>query len=375
MEIDRRTFIVNLFAMAYSFNLSACSLSSERIFYTAIPATPVGSKAQIFSMDINGLNKIQHTFGNNIMHNIYACPSTGTVFFSSNDSLSFLNKSGKEETYLEEKGIQHYSPKCSFDGRFLSVAVWDKKNEKAFVEVYELKNKKSLGSWEAESDATWARETNAILYRRYIEDKGKSEVRIYMRDMDEHPEQEKLLYSFEVGEYLYDISEPLMLTSDPLDIIFRAYDEHEYFYYFREVGNSFVLKRDGNELKHHNVYKGEMGPSLEQAQLSLSPDGNFAVFTEHPWNTPPSLYLVDVKTRDSRKIADGFNPLWSSDSRKVFFNKDPKHYKQYAERKKRGESYFKIYPDGLDGYEIYVYDTETKKETRLTKDDKYQGFL
>jgi len=49
-------------------------------------------------------------------------------------------------------------------------------------------------------------------------------------------------------------------------------------------------------------------PPLEQGNLALSLDGKFAVMEEHPWNTPPSLYLIDLKTRIPGKIAEGFNP-------------------------------------------------------------------
>ena len=127
--------------------------------------------------------------------------------------------------------------------------------------------------------------------------------------------------------------------------------------------------------EHHNVYTGKGGPSLEQGQLVLSPDGKLAIMNEHPWNTPPSLYLIDLKTRDSWKIAEGFNPVWSTDSKSVFFNKDPGHYARYAKAHGRGEEWMLVYPKSLAGYEIYVYDLNTGREARLTDNTRYDGFL
>ena len=96
---------------------------------------------------------------------------------------------------------------------------------------------------------------------------------------------------------------------------------------------------------------------------------------EHPWNTPPSLYLIDLKTRDSRKIAEGFNPTWSADSTRIFFDKDPGFYARYAKAPEHGENWTQIYPKSLEGYEIYVYDLGTGKEERLTRNAHYDGFL
>ena len=159
------------------------------------------------------------------------------------------------------------------------------------------------------------------------------------------------------------------------DFVFRVYDEHEYFYYMGEIGKDFVLTRDKAPLVHHNVYAEQDGPSLEQGQLALSPNGKYAVFTEHPWNTPPSVYLVDLRTRDSWKIAEGYNPTWSADAARVYFNKDPAQYVRYHDAIKHNSEFSEIYPKLTDGYEIYVYDLARKQEKRLTNNRVYDGFL
>jgi Tol biopolymer transport system component len=60
--------------------------------------------------------------------------------------------------------------------------------------------------------------------------------------------------------------------------------------------------------------------------------------------------------------------VWSADSKRIFFNKDPEHYRTAHEHEK-------VFPETLGGYEIYSYDLENNVEIRLTRDDKYQGFL
>ena len=325
-------------------------------------------------MNPDGSDIRQHTSSPGIKAHASRCAARPWIFFQNEDALHFLNERQEEETFVSAKGVQYHSLRCSSDGRYLSVTAWDKVNKRGFIEVYELATRQRVTRWPGEY-ASWMRTRNIIIYRYYDNPGRPGKIALYIRDLDQPQAATQLLYSEKVGEHLYDIAEPQIIGPAPTDFVFRVYDEHEYFYYFRRLGNSFVRTRNQKPLEHHNVYTGKMGPSLEQGQLTPSPDGKFAVMTEHPWNTPPSLYLIDLKTRDSRKIAEGSNPMWSADSNRAFFNKDPGHYSRYAKARKFGEDWKLVYPKSLEGYEIYVYDFGTGKETRLTNNARYDGFL
>ena len=346
--------------------------ASERIFFTATCSEILDDqlKTQVFSMEPDGAKIVQHTSSSGIKHGIYRCFANNKIYFSSNDSLACLNENLKEQILLSKEGTQYHSPKCSSDGKYLSVTAWDKEQKRGYIEIYNTKSYKRLWRWEGEC-ASWMKGRNVIIYRLCTGEEYTERIDIYIRNIDEKPLKPKLILSEEVGTYTYDLTEPQIVGPSPKDFVFRVYDEHEYFYYFREIGKSFVLSRNGKELKHHNIYAAKMGPNLEQGQLSMSPDGNYAIMNEHPWNTSPSLYLVDIKTRDSWKIANGFNPVWSEDSKAIYFNKDPLHYAEHEESIKQG----RIFPEKLNGYEIYVYSLEQKEEHRLTDDNIYQGFL
>jgi len=364
-------------ALAVTCGLAGAATEAERLFYTAdLPLKPGERKAQtqVFSMNPDGSDIRQHTSSLGTKAQASRCASRRWILFQNEDAVNLLNERQEEETFLSAKGAQYHSPRCSSDGKYLSVTAWDKVNEKGFIEVYELATRQRVARWPGEY-ASWMRARNIVIYRYYDNPGGPGKISLYIRDLDQPQAAAKLLYSEKVGEYLYDIAEPQIVGPAPTDFVFRVYDEHEYYYYFRRLGDSFVRTRNKKPLEHHNVYTGKGTLSLEQGQLTLSPDGKFAVMNEHPWNTPPSLYLIDLKTRDSRKIAGGFNPVWSAGSNSIFFNKDPDHYARYANAGKRGEDWSLVYPKSLEGYEIYVYDLSTGKEVRLTHNAHYEGFL
>lgn len=356
--------------------VSCPAFSQERVYFTGDypPSTGGSPETQVFSMKTDGTAVQKHTSSKGTKAHIYICSANDRVYFNNEDALVFLNQQGVEENLLKQEGIQFHSPRCSFDGKYFSVTAWNKAGEKGFIELYDSTFKKKMYQWEGEY-ASWMKDRQIVTYRVYTGTASGGAIKVYIRDMDDHPEKPELIYTQEIGEYVYDLTEPVIIGPTARDIVFRIYDEHEYYYYFRKPGDSFVKSRDRKPLAHHNVYKEEIAESLEQGQLTVAPDGKYAVMTEHPWNTPPGIYLVDIKTRDSWKIADGFNPQWSADSRKIFFNKDPQFYAGYAESVKKGSPFSSIYPDKLDGYEIYIYDLNSKKEHRLTNDNIYQGFL
>ncbi len=285
-----------------------------------------------------------------------------------------MNARGEEETYLAAKGTQYHSPRCSNDAHYLSITAWDKVNERGYIEVYERASKKRVARWEGE-EASWMRGRHIVIYKLLAGHGEEEHVDILERDMDKPNGAPQLLYRAVLDDYVHNVTEPQFVGPGEKEFVFLVYDEHEFFYYIGEVGKSFVLTRDEKPLSHHNVYAGEYGDMLEQDQLTIAPDGKHAVFAEHPWNTPPSLYLLDLSTRDSQKIAEGFNPVWSADSSRIYFNKDPAFYARYREAAKRGKEFGEIYPKSLDGYEIYVYDFAHKQETRLTDNAVYDGFL
>ncbi len=363
--------------------LGVCALASYaateagRLFYTAdLPLKPGERKSQtqVFSMNPDGSDVRQHTSSPGTKAHASRCASRPEVFFQNEDALNFLNERQEEEVFLSAKGVQYHSPRCSSEGKYLSLTAWDKVKKRGFIEVYALATRQRVSRWPGEY-ASWMRGRPIVIYRYYDNPGGPGKISLYTRDLDRPQAAARLLHSEEVGESVYDVSEPQIVGPAATDFVFRVYDEHEYFYYLRHLGDSFVLTRNRQPLEHHNVYAGSGGPSLEQGNLALSPDGKFAVMEEHPWNTPPSLYLIDLKTRDSRKIAEGFNPTWSADSSRVFFNKDPGFYDRYAKAPKHGENWTQIYPRSLEGYEIYVYDLGTGKEARLTHNTRYDGFL
>jgi hypothetical protein len=348
--------------------------ADDRVYFTSDRASTSGNQqTQVFSMNAEGGDVRQLTHSHGTKAGARRCGANGPIFFQNEDALSLLNEKGGEETYLATKGVQYHSPHCSTDAHYLSVTAWDKVHEKGYIEVYELANKHRIARWEGE-EASWMRGQHEMIYRRVTSQGESARIDIYARDLDK-PTSPQELYHYEVGEEIYDITEPQFVGFSRKDFVFRVYDEHEYFYYLGEVGKSFVLTRDKAPLAHHNVYAGAVEDSLEEGQLTIAPNGKYAVITEHPWNTPPSLYMVDLRTRDSWMIAEGFNPVWSEDSARVYFNKDPAHYARYHEAKKRGEDFMEIYPKRLDGYEIYVYDIAHKQEKRLTNNLVYDGFL
>jgi hypothetical protein len=364
-------------AIAVTCGLAGAATEMERLFYTAdLPLNPGERKAQtqVFSMNPDGSDIRQHTSSPGTKAHAYRCASTQWILFQNEDALNLLNERQEEETFVSTKGVQYHSQRCSSDGKYLSVTAWDKANKKGFIEVYELATRQRTARWPGEY-ASWMRARNIVIYRYYDNPGKPGKIALYIRDLEQPQAAAQLLYSEKVGEYLYDIAEPQIIGPAPTDFVFRVYDEHEYFYYFRRLGDSFVRTRNKKPLEHHNVYTGKGGSSLEQGELTLSPDGKFAVMNEHPWNTPPSLYLIDLKTRDSRKIAEGFNPVWSTDSNSIFFNTDPDYYARYTKARKRGEDWKLVYPKSLNGYEIYVYDLSTGKEVRLTHNAHYDGFL
>lgn len=364
--------------------LGGCAMASyaatgaERLFYTAdLPLKPGERKAQtqVFSMNPDGSDARQLTSSPGTKAHASRCASTPWVFFQNEDALGLLNERREEEVFLSAKDVQYHSPRCSSDGKYLSLTAWDKVNKRGFIEVYALATRRRVSRWPGEY-ASWMRARHIVIYRYYDNPGGPAgKISLYVHDLDRPQAAVRLLYSEKVGESLYDVSEPQIVGPAPADFVFRAYDEHEYFYYFRHLGDSFVRARDRRPLEHHNVYAGSGGPPLEQGNLALSLDGKFAVMEEHPWNTPPSLYLIDLKTRDSRKIAEGFNPTWSADSTRIFFDKDPGFYARYTKAPEHGENWTQIYPKSLEGYEIYVYDLGTGKEERLTRNAHYDGFL
>jgi len=359
-------------ALSSEHGTNAVPESSLRFYFTgALSSVEV---AQVLSMRADGSGLLQHTAGGEVKYGIYECTPLDRVYFLRDEALAMLIKGGTAKTVLINSGTQYYSPRCSPDGKYLSLTAWDKESEHAYIEVYNAASMTRLQRWEGEF-ASWARDRNVVVYRVLVQDEKPPHVDVYIRDMDDNPNNPELLYSQKIGEYIYDVTEPMLVGPGPRDVVFRVYDEHEYFYYLNKLGSPFVKTRGGNPLVHHDVYGENFGDSLEQGALSISPDGTLAVMEEHPWNTPPSIYLVDMKTRDSSEIAEGFNPVWSRDSKLVLFSKDPKHYAEYHEMQKRGFTLSHVYPQGLNGYEIYVYDIGKKKEYRLTNDDLYEGFL
>lgn len=350
--------------------------AAERVYFTSDRNSKAGKiETQVFSMKTDGSDVRQLTRSRGTKAHAYRCGSSGSIFFQSDDALARLNAKGEEEAYLAVKNVQYHSPRCSSDGRYLSVTAWDKAREKGFVEVYRVASKQRVARWEGEY-ASWRPGHHAVVYRLLVaQGEGKGEISIFLRNIDKPAAQPERLYQHEVGEYVYDMSEPQFVGPNSRDFVFRVYDEHEYFYYLGELGKSFVLTRNKEPLKHRNVYVHEHGPSLEQGQLTVSPNGKQAVLAEHPWNEPPSLYLVDLPARDSRKIAEGFNPVWSDDSTRIYFNRDPEFHGRFHESKNRGEEFRAVYPERLDGYEIYLYDLRRGQEQRLTTNKVYDGFL
>jgi len=364
-------------AIAVTCGLAGAATEAERLFYTAdLPLKPGERKAQtqVFSMNPDGSDIRQHTSSPGIKAHASRCASRPWILFQNEDALSLLSERQEEEAFLSAKGVQYHSHRCSSDGKYLSITAWDMVNKKGFIEVYELATRQRVARWPGEY-ASWMPARNIVIYRYYDNPGKPGKISLFIRDLDQPQAAAKLLYSEKIGEYVYDIAEPQIIGPAPMDFVFRVYDEHEHFYYFRRLGDSFVRTRNKKPLEHRNVYVGKGGSSLEQGELTLSPDGKFAVMSEHPWNTPPSLYLIDLKTRDSRKIADGFNSVWSTDSNSIFFNKDPSYYARYAKARGRGEDWNLVYPKSLEGYEIYVYDLSTGKEVRLTHNAHYDGFL
>jgi hypothetical protein len=369
-----KTVIVFLLIFVVFTPLLPTASAAERVYFTSDRASSPGKiQTQVFSMNAEGGDVRQHTSSVGTKANTYRCGSNGPIFFQNEDTLALLNAHEKEEKYLSTKGIQYHSPRCSTDTRYLSVTAWDKVNEKGYIEVYERATKRRVARWEGE-EASWMRGHHMLVYKLLVRRNEEEKIDILMRDLNKPAAAPLLLFSHDIGEYVYNISEPQFIGQNASDVVFRVYDEHEYFYYLGKPGKSFVLTRDKALLSHHNVYAEEHGPSLEQAQFTPAPDGKYAVFTEHPWNTPPSLYMFDLRTRDSWKIAEGYNPVWSGDASRIYFNKDPTHYLSYHNALKRNIEFREIYPDSLDGYEIYVYDLARKQEKRLTNNLVYDGF-
>ena len=349
--------------------------AAERVYFTSDRAPVAGkTETQVFSVNAEGNDARQLTRSPGIKAHAYRCGANGPIFFQNEDALALLNAHEDEETYLATKDVQYHSPRCSSDARYLSVTAWDKVKKKGYIEVYERAGKRRVARWEGE-EASWMPEHHTVIYKLLVMHGETGRIDILKRDLDKPEAAPQKLYQYEVGEYVYNITEPQFIGPGSTDFVFRVYDEHEYFYYVNEVGKSLVHTRDGTPLVHHNVYSQEVDAPLEQGQLTIAPDGKHAVFTEHPWNTPPSLYMLDLHTHGSWKIAEGFNPVWSEDSSRIYFNKDPAHYARYHEAEKRNEEFMEIYPKRLDGYEIYVYVIGVKQEKRLTNNHVYDGFL
>jgi hypothetical protein len=369
-----KTVIVLLLTWVVFTPLLPAASAAERVYFTSDRASSPGKiQTQVFSMYGDGSDVRQHTSSIGTKAETYRCEASGPIFFQNEDALALLNAHEKEEIYLSNKGTQYHSPRCTTDTRYLSVTAWDKVNKKGYIEVYERATKQRVARWEGE-EASWMRGQHIVVYKLLVLRNEEGRIDIFMRDLNKPAATPRLLYSHDIGEYVYNISEPQFIGTNVGDVIFRVYDEHEYFYYLGQIGKSFVLKRDKAPLLHHNVYAGEHGPSLEQAQFTPAPDGKYAVYTEHPWNTPPSLYVVDLSTRDSWKIAEGYNPVWSGDASRIYFNKDPAHFMSYHNALKRNSDFRDIYPNSLDGYEIYVYDLARKQEKRLSNNSVYDGF-
>jgi Tol biopolymer transport system component len=348
--------------------------ADDRVYFTSDRASTAGSQqTQVFSMNTEGGDVRQLTRSHGVKAGVRRCGESGLIVFQNEDALALFSEEHGEEIYLSTKGVQYHSPSCSTDAQYLSVTAWDKVREKGYIEIHMLSSKSRVARWEGEY-ASWMRGQHRIIYRRVTTRGESAKIDILARNLDKSASPQGL-YHYEVGEQVYDISEPKFVGSGRKDFVFRIYDEHEYFYYLGEIGKSFVLTRTKVPLAHHNVYSGEVEDSLEEGQLTIAPNGKFAVITEHPWNTPPILYMVDLRTRDSWKIAEGFNPVWSEDSARIYFNKDPEFYARYHEAMKRGDGIMEIYPKQLDGYEIYTYDIVRKQEKRLTNNHVYDGFL
>lgn len=373
--IQPRNKVALLLACVVFTVLSPAASADERVYFTSDRAsTPGKIQTQVFSMNTDGSDVRQHTRSSGTKAHTYRCGAKGQVFYQNEDVLARLNAQDKEETYLAAPGTQYHTPRCSSDARYLSVTAWDKVNNKGYIEVYELSSKRRVARWEGE-EASWKFGRHAVIYKLLVPQGKGGRIDILVRDMDKPAAAAQQLYRHEVGEDVLNITQPQFVGPGEHDFVFRVYDEHEYYYYIGEAGKSYVLTRDRAPLEHHNVYAGEYGTPLEQDQLTLSPDGKYAVFTEHPWNTPPSLYLLDLRTRDSWKIAEGFNPVWAGDSGRIYFNKDPDHYARYRDALKRDEEFGDVYPRSLDGYEVYVYDLVGRQEKRLTHNQVYDGFL
>lgn len=371
---QNKTVIVLLLTWVVFAPLLPAASAAERVYFTSDRASSPGKiQTQVFSMNGDGSDVRQHTSSIGTKAKAYHCGASGPIFFQNEDALALLNAHEKEEIYLSTKGTQYHSPRCTTDTRYLSVTAWDKVNEKGYIEVYERATKRRVARWEGE-EASWMRGQHIVVYKLLVLRNEEGRIDIFMRDLNKPAAAPRLLFSQVLVENVYDISEPQFIGPNVSDVVFRVYDEHEFFYYLGQIGKSFVLKRDKALLSHHNVYAGERGPSLEQAQLNLSPDGKYAVFTEQPWNTPPSLYVVDLRTRDSWKIAEGYNPVWTGDASRIYFNKDPAHFMSYHNALKRNSDFRDIYPNSLDGYEIYVYDLVRKQEKRLSNNSVYDGF-
>lgn len=383
------TRVLRLLACTLFVAMLPTASAAERVYFTSDRASAAGkTETQVFSMNADGSNVRQHTRSPGTKARTYRCGADGPIFFQNEDALELLNARGEEESYLATKDIQYHSPRCSSDTRYLSVTAWDKVNEKGFIEVYERVGKRRVARWDGE-EASWMRGHHTLIYKLLLSRGEGGRIDILTRDLDKPATAPQELYRYEIGEYVYNLSDPQFIGSGTRDFVFRVYDEHEYFYYLGELGKSFVRTRSKVLLSHHNVYaeqessspaqedssSEQEGSSLEQGQLTLAPDGKHAVFTEHPWNTPPSLYLINLRTRDSWKIAEGFNPVWSGDSARIYFNKDPDHYASYHDALKHNDEFREIYPKRLDGYEIYDYDLVRKQERRLTNNSVYDGFL
>jgi hypothetical protein len=344
----------------------------KRVFYTAkVDSDSEDNITQVFSMKSDGTDVQQHTTSPSIKHSIYNCYGSNTVFFNSDDSISYLDQNLKERTLLSKNNTEYSQFNCSGDGRYYSVLSFDKVTEAAEIELYDSESITKMYSWNGD-DSSWMRTRNIIVYRvAKFQEGGSGKIELFARDIDLAPEKPEKIFNIDVGEYVYDIREPLIVGLTPRDIVFRVYDEHEYFYYFRKLGKSFAVTDHGLKLEHTNIYADDVGEDLvhlEQGQLTMSPNGKHLVMNAHPWNTPPALYLLDITNRNAWKFAEGFNPVWSADSKRIFFNKDPEHYRTAHEHEK-------VFPATLNGYEIYSYDLENNLEIRLTRDDKYQGFL
>lgn len=344
--------------------------AAERVYFTSDRS----GSTQLYSMNPDGSGPRQHTTSAAIKAHAYFCAGDRRVYFQSGDALAVLDADGREQVLLSVPGVQYHSPRCSDDGKLLVATAWDRKVERPELQVYDLPGMARRLAVEGEY-ASWRPGRHTLIYRvvHLADDGGR--IGIETRDVDARPPAARELYTADLGESLYDISEPQFFGVGDADLVFRASDEHEYYYYQGETGNSFVRSRAGERLRHHNVYHNEIDEPLEQAQLTLSPDRRLAAMTEHPWNSPPVLYLVDLRSRDSRRIADGFNPVWSPDGRRLYYNSDPAHYARYAAGNGRDRAPRTIYPEELEGYEIYVYDLDRKQSRRLTENNVYDGFL